>query len=88
MSIQTTQNIISRLNKEISNLELQLAAEVKKETDKSKQLNQIERSINKNTSLTTLRSKQSQIIRIQEEISRIAKKKADISKNISEKTAS
>lgn len=85
MSLQTTQNTISRLIKEIANLETQLAAEIKKEVNKSRQLNQLDRSLTKNTSLSTLRSKQSQMIRIQEEISRIAKKKADLSKKISDK---
>jgi hypothetical protein len=85
MSLQSTQNTISRLIKEIANLETQLAAEIKKEVNKSRQLNQLDRSITKNTSLSTLRSKQSQMTRIQEEISRIAKKKADLSKKISDK---
>jgi hypothetical protein len=85
MSIQTTQNTISRLNKEIVILEILLAAEVKNELNKSKQLNQLDMSITKNTSLSTLRSKQSQMIRIQDEISRIVTKKASISKKISEK---
>ena len=85
MSTQTTQNNISRLIKEIANLESQLAAEAKKEVTKSKQLYQIERSITKNTSLSTLQSKQGQMIRIQDEISRIVNKKAVISKKLSDK---
>jgi len=87
MSIQTSQNNISRVDKEIARLEKQLADESKKEVDKAKQLNQIDRSITKNTSLSTLKSKQNQMIRIQEEIAKIFKKKAEISKKIADKKA-
>ena len=85
MSIQTNQNNISRADKEIAGLEKQLADESKKEINKTKQLNQIERSITKNTSLSTLKSKQSQMIRSQEDISKILKKKADLTKKIADK---
>lgn len=87
MSIQTSQNNISRVDKEIARLEKQLADESKKEVDKAKQLYQIDRSITKNTSLSTLKSKQNQMIRIQKEIAKIFKKKAEISKKIADKKA-
>jgi hypothetical protein len=85
MSIQSNQSNISRLDKEISTLENQVADESKKEIDKVKQNSQIERSISKNTSLSIMKSKQDQMIRIQEDISKILKKKADLSKKIYEK---
>lgn len=87
MSIQTTQNNISRTDKEIANFEKQFADETKKEFDNSKKINQIEKTINKNTSLSTLRSKQDQIIRIQSTITQIVRKKADLSKKITDKKA-
>jgi len=87
MSIQTSHNNISRVDKEIARLEKQLADESKNEVNKAKQLNQIDRSITKNTSLSTLKSKQNQMIKIQEEIAKIFKKKAEISKKIADKKA-
>lgn len=87
MSIQLSQNNISRVDKEITRLEKQLADESKKEVDKTKHLNQIDRSITKNTSLNTLKSKQNQMIRIQDEIAKTIKRKAEISKKIVDKKA-
>ena len=43
------------------------------------------KTINKNTSLSQLQSKQNQIIRFQSEIAKIVKKKADFSKKIADK---
>lgn len=85
MNIQTTQNNISRIDKEIVTSEQQLVVESKKEIDKTKQLNQIDRSITKNTSLSTLKTKQFQMIKIQEDIAKIIKKKAEITKKIADK---
>lgn len=85
MSIDSTRNNISRIETEIARLEKQLSDEVKKESDKNKKLIQIDKSINKNTSLSSLRSKQSQMITIQNDIAKIVKKKAEISKKIADK---
>lgn len=87
MSIQSTQNNIVRVDKEIARLEKQLVDEIKKELNNSKKINLIEKSINKNTSLTQLQSKQNQIIRFQSEVVKIVKKKSDLSKNIADKRA-
>ncbi len=87
MSIDSTRNNISRIEKEIARLEKQLSDEVKKESDKNKKLIQIEKSINKNTSLSSLRSKQNQMVTAQNDISKIIKKKADISKKIADKNS-
>jgi hypothetical protein len=85
MNIQSLQNNISRIDKDIAGLEKQLADEEKKELDKTKQYNRIEKSINKNTSLNTLKSRQNQLIRIQGEITKISKKKSEISNKIANK---
>lgn len=87
MSIDSTRNSISRIEKEIARLEKQLSDEVKKEADKNKKLIQIDKSINKNTSMSTLRSKQNQILTTQNDIARIVKKKAEITKKITDKNA-
>lgn len=85
MSIQSSQNSIARVDKEIAQLEKQLADETKKELDKLKKINQLEKSINKNTSLSQLQSKQDQIIRYQREVAKILNKKVNFSKKIAEK---
>jgi hypothetical protein len=87
MSIDSTRNSISRIEKEIARLDKQLSDEVKKESDKNKKLIQIDKSINKNTSLSSLRSKQNQMVTVQNDIAKIVKKKADIGKKIADKKA-
>lgn len=87
MSIQTYQNYVSRTMKEIADLEKKLADEKKKEVSKSNEIGRIERSITNYTSDSLLRSKQQQIMRISDEISRIQSKKADLSKKLADKTS-
>lgn len=87
MSIKSNQDSVSRIEKDIAGLEKKIADESKKELDKNKQLVQIERSVNKNTSLSSLKSKQNQMMRIQGELTKIAKAKADLSKKIADKKA-
>ena len=86
MSIQTCQNNIARLRRELAYLEKQAAEEAKKDATKAKQIDQIERGITKHTSPSTLRTKQQQITRLSDEIARIQSKKADITKKIADKT--
>ncbi|MBL6448202.1 toll/interleukin-1 receptor domain-containing protein [Fulvivirga sp. 29W222] len=85
MSIKTNQDNIARIGKDIAGLEKKLADESKKELDKTKQINLIDKSITKNTSLSSLKSKQSQMIRIQGDLAKIAKTKADLTKKIADK---
>ena len=85
MSIKSNQDNIARIDKDIAALEKKLADETKKEFDKTKQLNQIDKSITKNTNLNTLKSKQNQMVRIQGDLAKIAKTKADITKKIANK---
>ena len=58
---------------------------VKKEADKTKRIGDIQRSITKNTSATSLRSKDRQIERYQKDLSRVLSDKADINKKIADK---
>ncbi len=85
MSVQTTNNYISKTDKEISKFEKQLADEAKKEFNNYNKINQIKKTISKNTSLSQLQAKQNQIIRYQNEINKILKKKASLSKKIIDK---
>lgn len=85
MSIASTTSLINQLNKEIFSLEKAMADELKKEADKSKKINDIRRSINKNTSASSFQSKSRQIDTYNTDLAKIASKKADINKKISDK---
>jgi hypothetical protein len=86
MNAQYYQTQLSRIEKEIADLQKKFADESKKEYDKQKQIDSVNRSIMKNTSLSTLKSKQQQIDGYNKSILDIQKKKADIQKNIASKT--
>ena len=51
------QNQINRLEKDIADLQKKIADENKKEIDKNKQIDSVHRTINKNTSISTLNSR-------------------------------
>jgi hypothetical protein len=87
MSVKTYQDSVTRLRKEIAGLEKLLSDETKKEGQKRQQQNQIEHSINKNTSLSTLQSKRKQVASLLDDIAKIQSKKADLSKQIADKTS-
>ncbi len=87
MSIQTIINTLNQLNKDIANLEKQFSDESKKEYEKVKRMNDIQKSITKNTSLSSLNSKQRELSSLNNDTTRIAQKKAEIRKKISDKTA-
>lgn len=84
MSISTRHNEVVRHQKGLADLQKKFADESKKEAAKAKDLDRIERSITKSTPASSLRSKQQQIIRIMDEISKIQSKKAELSKKIAE----
>jgi hypothetical protein len=86
MNAQYYQTQISRIEKEIADLHKKIADESKKEYDKQKQIDSVNRSITKNISVSTLRSKQQQINGYNRNILDIQKKKADIQRNIANKT--
>ncbi|WP_449399175.1 hypothetical protein [Chryseobacterium wanjuense] len=62
------QNQINKIEKDIADLHKKIADESKKENDKIKQIDSVNKSINKNTSISTLQSKQKQIVKYQTEI--------------------
>lgn len=84
MSISTRHNEVVRHQKGLAVLQKKFADESKKEAAKAKDLDRVERSITKSTPASSLRSKQQQIIRIMDEISKIQSKKAEFSKKIAE----
>lgn len=86
MSISTSMSNISRIQRDIANLQKQLADEQRKEAQLLGRINQVERSITKFTSSSTLNSKMSEISRYNNDISKCGSKKADINKKIVSKT--
>ena len=87
MSITSRQNEVARHQKSLADLQKKLADESKKEVSKTDEINRIERSITKSTSVSTLRSKQQQITRAMSAIADIQKKKANISKKTADANA-
>lgn len=76
------QNQINRLEKDIADLQKKIADENKKEIDKNKQIDSVHRTINKNTSISTLNSKQRQIDGYQKDILNCRTKIASYQKSI------
>jgi hypothetical protein len=85
MSISTISGSITRLQKEVADLHHKISLETKKESDLGSKIGQIERSITKNTSVSTLKSKNAEVQRKQAEIAKIQVKKADFHKNLSDR---
>lgn len=80
------QNQINKIEKDIADLYKKIADESKKENDKIKQIDSVNKSINKNTSTSTLQSKQKQISTYQAAILNCKKKTVDYQNKISSKT--
>ncbi|MNU18569.1 TIR domain-containing protein [Chryseobacterium scophthalmum] len=80
------QNQINKIEKDIADLYKKIADESKKENDKIKQIDSVNKSINKNTSISTLQSKQKQISTYQAAILNCKKKTVDYQNKISSKT--
>lgn len=74
------QNKINQLDKEIANLDTKIAAESKIEADKSMRILNIQRSITKYTSTSTVNMRMRQIEGYNREIARAQKKRADFQK--------
>lgn len=85
MPISTINNSISRLQKEVADIQKKISLEHKKESDCNSRIFEIDRSITKNTSLSTIKSKQLEIQRKQNEIAKIRVRIADFYKQISDR---
>lgn len=86
MSISTLRNNIVKTQKDISDIQCKIANEQKKLSDFHIKINQINRSITNNTSLSTLKSKSSQIDRLSNQIADCQKKIAEFQKKIANKS--
>lgn len=85
MSIETLRNRIAQLEREKANLEKSLSRERESARKKQAEIAQISRSINKNTSLSMLSSKQRQIESKQKQLSGYEKKAADLQSKVAAK---
>lgn len=87
MSISTITSTIGRLQRELANLSAKSSQETKKEVALYSKINQIQRSITKSTTNSTLNSKRSEIERHQRDIASISEKRSQIAKKEAEKNA-
>lgn len=81
------QNQVNRIEKEIADLQKKIADESKKELAKNKQIDTVARSINKNTSASSLSMKQRQIQGYEKDIQSYRSKTADYQKKVAFKSA-
>ena len=87
MSVQTIKNGIGQVQRELERLHRALTEETKKEAQKSERITNAVHSISRATSLTTVQSKQREIQSLERDLVQIQRKKADLTKQISSRTA-
>lgn len=85
MSISSLTTTINRLQRELADISRGISQEVKKEADLIGRIGQIQRSITKNTTPSTLNSKLSEIERKQKDVASVASKKATLAKKEADK---
>ena len=81
------QDKINRLDKDIADIEKKIAAESKIEADKSSKIAAIQRSITKNTSMSSLNLKQRQMSNYNREMNTAQVRRADLQKKLADKRA-
>lgn len=86
MTISSYQNQINKLEQDIASLYKKIADEQKRENDKNGQISSVNKSINKNTSLSALQGKQRQIQGYSNDIFNCKKKITDYQKQIAAKS--
>lgn len=87
MSVRFCRSEVARYQKSVADLKKKIADESKNEVVKIKSAHSIERSITKSTSASILRSKQSQLTRLFDEIAKIQTKSASLSKKLADEDA-
>lgn len=85
MSVDSCRRQIESVGRELVQLHSKLAAERKREADKQSRIGQVERSITKNISMSSVKSKLSEIERLNKDIEQTKKKQAELSKKIADK---
>lgn len=86
MSISWTVSDIKRTRTDLQNLQKQIAEENRKESNNTEKILKVKSSINSSTSPSMLQSKYREIERFEKDILSSQKKRADLSKKVSDKT--
>lgn len=86
MSLTSYYDKVSRVEKDIADLQKKISDETRKEYEKQRQIDSIHRSISNSTSISTLQSKQRQIQGYQSDIIRIQSAKANLHSKVANKT--
>ncbi len=86
MSTNLLSSKISRLQREIQRLQRDSAKLSKDEASKTKRISQVQKSVTRNTSAASVRSKQREIDRLQTQIVGILEKRAQLDKKIADRT--
>ena len=86
MSVPMYQNKVTKLTGEISSLSKKLATQQDKEAKKNRDLTQVQRSVAKNTSPSSLRTKENRANRLRQELAKIQKNASDLRSKIASKT--
>lgn len=87
MSIQSRQNEVARLRRELANLRGQDANEAKKEAGIAKNAEQASRSLKSTRSASTWRMYSQKLVRLTDDAAKVHAKRADLSKKIADKIA-
>lgn len=85
MSVQSCQSNVSRLQRELAELQRKFSQETSKEATLNKNINQAQRSMSSSSSASTINSKLRQIERYMADLARVQRRKSDLEKRISEK---
>lgn len=85
MSISNTLNSIKQITNELNRLEKSLLEETKREANITKKINDMKKSITKNTSASMLKTKLRQIEGYENDLVKVLNKKADLTKKIAQK---
>lgn len=85
MNISYYQNQVNKIEKEIADLHKKIADESKKEITKNKQIDSIQRTINKNTPISSIQSKQRQIQSLNKDLLNCMQKKSEFQSKIASK---
>lgn len=85
MSVSSLTTTINRLQRELADISRAISQEIKKEADLIGRIGQIQRSITKTTTPSTLNSKLSEIERKQRDVASAASRKATLAKKEAEK---
>lgn len=85
MSSDQTRRSLNQLDTELAGLEKKLAESAVKEANKTKRINDVQKSITKNTSASMVSSKLRQIQGYQNDLAKVLDGKADVNKRIADK---